>query len=113
MRDPATTISKLLHSKFKSIGSSNKSFPVKKFPTYSKEISSIYENDLAINIGNVLVLKRYDVYDCNEKFICIAIISFGLGLGFMNGCVHMTKLCKAKMQLTIQLSGKKKTILFI
>eukprot|EP01084_Bolivina_argentea_P057906 105750_1 len=42
MRDPATTIYQCSCSKFKSIGSSNKSFSIQKFPKYNKEISSIY-----------------------------------------------------------------------
>ncbi len=61
MRDPATTISKGSHTKFKSIGSLNKSFAVKKFPKYSKEISSIYGNDW----------KCFSVEEIVMKIICI------------------------------------------
>eukprot|EP01084_Bolivina_argentea_P057908 105752_1 len=61
MRDPTTTISPYYHSKFKSIGSSNESFPVRKFLKHTKEISQI-ENQYIIEWKRQMmgiIQKRY------------------------------------------------------
>ncbi len=117
MRDPATTISKWSHSKFKSIGSSNKSFPVKKFPTVAKKFlhyMAIIRQSFGIQqIGNVLVLMIvmkiiYTTTDCIGP-IGIIIISFGLESGHCMIDIHWS----FTRSNEIEIFGKKKRSLFV